>query len=288
MFKPSKPNTFDGNDLGYALSWTTELEQYFDAADMTSEEVKIKFAGAQLRGMASVWWKNLKQRLSVSTWEQFKEHFNVIYNPVPVKDTARAKIMKIQQTGSVQNYVNDFNKWINYLSDWGEGDKIFFFRKGLKPYLCRQVRNKDPKTLIEAMSEAQKIDIEDNQETRNSNNNYSTNNRFRNNKFNMRKTAPFFFRNQSNPTAAYNGNGVKQNNSEAVPMELGNIKNESSGTTKEEEENADDRVMNLFGLSREEVTRFRTEGLCFLCKKKGHIKRNCPMNNNKQYGNSHF
>jgi hypothetical protein len=46
--------------------------------------------------------------------------------------------------------------------------------------------------------------------------------------------------------------------------------------------------MKLLSLSREEIMKYKTQGLCFLCKQHGHIKRNCPMNKNKSSGKQNF
>jgi hypothetical protein len=280
--RPSKPNTFDGNNIGYSRTWIVEVENYFRATNLLSDAGRINFAVAQLRGRAADWWEYDAKRLIIQTWEEFKAEFNVAYNPVPVMDTARAKINSLKQTGGVQDYINEFNQWIHFLPHYTEGDKIFHFRDGLKPYLKRQIRLKDPKTLNEAINEAIKVDTEDRQDSTHfiSKKNFTPYS-------SLQRGKPFPSSsswNSYNHPARITSNNA--NNNGTVPMELGNIYN-NTGEENKNEEVEDGKELFLFGMSPQRLKEYK-EGLCFLCKQKGHLRRDCPKNYKNAREKSHF
>jgi hypothetical protein len=279
--KPTKPNIFDGTNIGYSHTWIVELENYFRATGLLDDSGRINFAVAQLRGRATDWWDNNTKKLIIHTWDEFKAEFTTAYNPVPVKDTARAKINNMRQTGNVQDYINEFNQWIHFLPHYTEEDKIYFFRNGLKSYLKRQIRFKDPNTLNEAINEAIKVDIEDRQDTTSfvSKKNFTPYSSTQRGK-SYPSSSTWNNYNQQNRTSNNHAN-----NGGAVPMELGNIRNDKDVEYKNEEEDKND--LFLFGMSPQRLKEYK-EGRCFLCKEKGHLRRDCPKNYKNAREKSNF
>ena len=200
------------------------------------------------------------------------------------------------------------------INDMSETDKIEHYVMGLQPAIANQVELKDPRSLQEAMTWAQRTELllRNHRHTSGSNyNNYSGFNRF-----------------PSANRAAFGGGtttSAAASSSASAPMELGNIStaevnedqydeeyekylqegdeyesneylaavnevnaavNESGEEETEEQLQAmqsngrpfnrqpSNRVPNL---NREEFKRLMKEGKCLRCKKPGHIARNCPQ-----------
>ena len=71
------------------------------------------------------------------------------------------------------------------------------------------------------------------------------------------------------------GNYAGGSGSGAVPMELGNVEQETSQRDHSETFTNEDTNLFLNRLSPERFEEYKA-GLCFYCKEKGHIKKNCP------------
>ena len=96
---------------------------------------------------------------------------------------------------------------------------------------------------------------------------------------------------QVSSPASYNYNGnnrnggnkfaINQNNNNnhngPVPMELGNVQNDSVGMEADSE-------LNLIGkLTDEERKKCREKGLCFRCRQPGHMISKCPKHTNQHF-----
>lgn len=296
FIRPPKPSTFDGKNIAQAQNFILELEQYFRVIKCVNEETKFNFAASCLRDNAANWWKTVRDK--VTTFDEFKTEFLNIYSPIVIADTARQMIYTLRQTEDVQKFNTEFLTWIGHL-DWKEDDKMFVYRQGLKKYIRNKLMNKVNTTLLEDMSSALQIEIELNNQQRFERNMIQNNGRGMNRYNNQNggrgggqgnNNYRGGYQNNSNyqnrngyqgggNRGGYSGNGGGRGNpsggngSGPVPMELGNVEQEVSN-------NEDDMIKedsNLFvnRLSPERFQEYKA-GLCFYCKEKGHIKKDCP------------
>lgn len=305
MVKPSKPDTFNGDQRSKADIWLFELENYFNATDVWMDSQRISFAVSQLREGAVAWWKHYmdsigENEIPVHTWSGFKQLFLANYKPIEASETARVALYALRQTGTVADYTDAFLRHLNYVDKMANEDKIFLFKKGLTYQLAKEIGMHHPATLMDAINLAQRAEIEQQllraQHPKNpspgSNNRNHYNRPFRNNGSNNYKSNNFhgrpFNRSYSSPFH-------QTSNQSSVPMELGQMEEQessSSPSTMEDDINEQLNAMNtnrpfnrnsggqsrtfIPGVSRDEFLRCVRAGLCLSCKQQGHIARNCP------------
>jgi len=289
--RPPKPNTFDGKHITQAQNFILELEQYFRVVKCEEEEIKYNFAASCLRDNAANWWKTVYHQ--VSTFEEFKNQFMSMYSPIVITDTARQMIYTLRQNEDVQKYNSEFLGWIYHLQ-WTEDDKMFVYRQGLKRYIRNRLMNKNKTTLLEDMSSALQIEIELNNQQRFErnaaqppNNNSGSGNNFRGgNKFTGRGggrggSDTRYNNNRgnfnNNNRGGYNSNFNNRSdaNNDSVPMELGNIQADVNAFEEEIAGTINGNDLYINRLSPERLQEYKA-GLCFYCKEKGHIKKDCP------------
>ena len=112
------------------------MEEYFIAISKTYK--RTAYAALLLKGAALSWWKNLRLRGAAPTnWKDFSEQLIKRFEPVDAIRTARAKIDKLTQTTSVQNYIAQFSELHLQIPNMQEEEAFHTFRRGLK----WQVRN---------------------------------------------------------------------------------------------------------------------------------------------------
>lgn len=301
VLKPSKPSVFNGLNLHYSRTWLAEIEQYYRVINLTDEMGKVNFAAAQLREDAADWWRTvaptdeeIEQAAMiptmdiVNTWERFKEAFLKIFNPVPVKDTARHALNKLKQVGSITTYVNRFRYWIQFLgTSMDEEQRIFQFRQGLKRELQDYLLLVKPKTLNDAMSEAIRRSMEDSREREDGTeqfNRKTMKSAFRFNNQRPRRFGPSNYYNTPTRIASTSSNG---GSSTSVPMELGQLNEDV------EVVGMDVNALGLQPLTKAERDECLRSGKCFRCRQFGHRARDpiCPKNtikNNTPSARQHF
>ena len=245
--RPAKPDTYDGTKAGNkAEVWLFQMAEYFNACGGVGEGERVSFAGSMLRGHASTWWRLRRTRAAlgeipeITSWQQFCTELKAEFALVNAVKHARDSLARLEQRTSVQTYVHDFRELALQIPDLSEAEKLDRFLRGLKPRLQRELAIRDPRTMDEAANMAERID-----------------------------TVDFAWRVRHEPT----------------PMELGtaetlcadavrfNNKDEKmGGKIHFRPKKNDDRIKT----SNMEKERLRRQGLCFTCKKHGHMARNWP------------
>jgi hypothetical protein len=267
--KPAKPSTFSGGRRNNARTWLSEMERYLTFMKVSPHEI-VPFVVTHFRDAASVWYDNLTQqeehKEEIKHWNTFKQLFLDNFQPVEASKTARSVLYRLKQRGSVADYCDVFRSYLNQINKMEVDDQIFLFLNGLQPNIAREVSMHQPKTLAQAMSIAQRADIE--------NRNYNQSSRRPWNAAGIRSFT-------SHPNNG-NSNSFPMTTT-PVPMELGNI--QYSDYEDLEQEEAIEEAMNheqlhqvqrVQNLSREQSEYRKRNGLCFTCGRPGHAARNCP------------
>lgn len=158
---PAKPSTFDGDRRKTNPPvWLFELECYFEAAGVATDETRVKFAAAQLRAEASTWWMACVREHECNSWEQFKELFKANFFPIEASETARTALYNLKQHGSVTHYIASFRLHLHHVHDMSPADQLALFRKGLHESITWKLNIQHPKTLSEAIEWANRIEME--------------------------------------------------------------------------------------------------------------------------------
>ena len=94
------------------------------------------------------------------SWERFVERLHERYRPLQAAAVARERLRRLRQTGTVSAYADVFQKELTPIKDMSAGDQIFNFVSGLSSgAVASRVREKDPKSLHEAMDIAVRAEV---------------------------------------------------------------------------------------------------------------------------------
>jgi hypothetical protein len=216
---------------------STGVVQYFDYKQIP-EEQKVSLAAFHLENEANQWWQWVQrlyreEQLPIS-WEVFERELLVRFGPTEVEDYDEA-LTKIQQTGTLREYQQEFERLANRVEGWRQKALVGAFLGGLNSDIVSAVRMFKPKTLRDAIELARMRD-ENNSKTKK--NQRSDGFRPQNTNF-MQKTIGH--------TATSSGQSTRTS---AVPT----TRTYSSGAAKK--------------LSWEEMQKRREKGLCFGCNDK--------------------
>jgi hypothetical protein len=100
--------TFSGAEDDYH-SWEQHMELVFAAMQITDEQ-KLSLARTCLTGVALQWAQELSSTEQDLTWKKLKEKMSERFVPRNQAFYLRAELKKLRQTGSIQDYIYEFNK----------------------------------------------------------------------------------------------------------------------------------------------------------------------------------
>ncbi len=305
MLKPVKPPTYHGDRRTNAEIWLLELENYFAITGVTDGTQRVAFAVSQFRDAAVIWWKHLKQQPDTDTelvndWDKFKRQLLRNYAPVEAAETARTALHRLKQTHTVAAYCDVFLRYMNNVEDMAVADQLFLFKQGLQNHISKEVSLQHPKNLHEAMSFAQRAEIESRSyRTDPRRANFRPSHRHNYNRFSSGSghgnagNAPMELGNinfGTNGSAAahgynnyagyydnngYNDYGNEDNNQppEHMVNAIGSNPSYNSGMNRYPPRNNNFRVP---GLTREQIETYKRTNACFKCGQTGHYKSSCP------------
>ena len=179
------------------------------------------------------------------------------FQPVNAKKTARDDLFRLRQTGSVTKYVYDFHTLCLRINDISPSEQMDKFVRGLKRNVQEKVEIEDPQTLKQAMQIAERIDS-----------------------IAWAAARSKGYDNHSSSSNSYGNrsNGNKYGNKSTKY----NVKKEAYAINVEQDP-ASLSVMNF-----NERQRCYQDGLCFKCKKPGHMMKACPLNKGKPRWNNNI
>jgi hypothetical protein len=164
-WKPSKPSIYNGERNTLVLqAWLSNMKDYLDLSQVP-DTIKVQLAGTFLRDSASIWYLSFRQQWSEQSdstilWETFVQHLLTTFMPPNHQQSTMDKWAKLRQVSSVDNYNKAFRSLLLQLPDnattaYATLDKYI---RGLKPKTAIEVQLRDPQTLAEAMTMADKFD----------------------------------------------------------------------------------------------------------------------------------
>jgi hypothetical protein len=300
--KGPTPPEFHGKTGGYEIdSWVREMKvqfAFYGERVFPDDSSKVRHAAMFLKGRAAEWWEAEDKSTGVeSSWDRFVERLRERYRPMQASVTARERLRRLKQTGSVSAYADVFQKELTPIKDMHPSDQIFNFVSGLSSVnVANKVREKEPKSLHEAMDIAVRAEV-----------------------FLAAGRGGHLqgFGGRSGGSASSSSSSAQAG---AAPMDLNAVSQEEANDHTEEssveektsptslelspalmakvEAMVQHRVAAMFqsknsngnkndsrvpGLKASDIEKLRAEGRCFRCKQKGHTKRDCP-----QGGKSYF
>jgi hypothetical protein len=247
--KPPKPETFTGQHVDTFIFALEKAFQFYHT--LPSEQVPT--AVMYFRESALRWFKSIEGKYNgtehLTDWYKFKVLMKKQFEANNTESVVRSKLNSLQQFTTVSKYNDMFNTLIIQILDMDERSKVDMYCRGLKSNVKLHVMLKEPTTLDSAQSAALNIDTIIN---------YSVNSKSNKSSFSSN-------RNNNNSSGNH-----QQSFSSSTPMEIGY-------TELESDEVAAVQNGKFVRLSDSEHQRCMRERLCFRCKSKDHVSRNCPM-----------
>jgi hypothetical protein len=296
--KGPTPPEFNGTKVGGPEidAWVRDMRAQFTcygAQRFPDDAAKVRHAALFLKGRAAEWWEAEDKSTGVEqSWDRFVERLYERYRPMLAAVVARERLRNLKQTGSVSSYADVFQRELAPIKDMSPSDQVFNFVSGLSlTAVANKVREKEPKTLHEAMDLAVRADLF------------------------LRPGGRF---GQSGSSGHFRqGGGAPSGTPSSVPMDVNMFQkswddqdNDDPTHHDEEHEVPDSRLMSTLlskmgemvqhqvtammqqstfkgkapytsndrvpGLSASDIQKLRSEGRCFRCKQKGHNKSECP------------
>ncbi|CAA0810229.1 Unknown protein, partial [Striga hermonthica] len=156
---PDKPritlSTFTGSDPD---AWFNRATQYFELNETDGID-RVTYVAHYLDGEANVWWQWLtriyRKRQQIITWEVFERELLTRFGTSDYHNYNEA-LTCIRQTGSLREYIREFERLACRVRDWPEDALVGAFVGGLKFDLATEVRLERPDTMHDAMEVARR------------------------------------------------------------------------------------------------------------------------------------
>ena len=292
--KPSKPPPYDGRSD--PETWLFSIKLYFAAVNITSDATKISFSDALLRGDALIWRRSLTN--IVESWDEWQTLLVTAFQSINPVESARDRLAALRQTSAVRTYASTFRTVALLIPGITDDEKKDRFVRGLKPKIYNEVKIKDPRNFEEAVRLAVKLDSYDTtwrtklEPNRNSYRGGSSSYRGASSSYaepmdvdiNAVSSEPFDPRAAAairsigaNPRAA-----TRSANALSRPTfrDAANGNNGNPGSSSSRP-GTSQRPMRAALTDRERAD-CREKGLCFKCRRHGHVARECPENSRRQ------
>ena len=166
--KVATPEKFSGKKGGEVYKWFAQLRLVFRGKPRTyhSDEDKIAYALSYMIGAAQNWAMPILQALDegrhhdlLISYDAFREVVIGVFGDIDRRGNAEDRLGRLQQTGSVANYISLFNEYVGQV-DWNEASLMACFQKGLKDEILDSIAmaESQPRKLQEWMAMASRID----------------------------------------------------------------------------------------------------------------------------------
>ncbi|XP_019446853.1 PREDICTED: uncharacterized protein LOC109350125 [Lupinus angustifolius] len=126
---------FSGDD---AFGWTCKLERYFALRGVTEHE-RMQATLMALEGRALTWFQWFERCNPKPTWEGFKVAVIRRFQPSMMQNPFEV-LLSLKQTGGVEEYVEEFEKYIGALKEMDQDFAKGIFLNGLKADIQAEVR----------------------------------------------------------------------------------------------------------------------------------------------------
>jgi hypothetical protein len=151
---------FEGRRQGEKLEeWIYKMDIYLHAMQVP-DQLRVLTAVSFLQGNAMTWWRALigVQDPTTVPWIDFVQRLRDEFLPVNAVKVASDKLERLKQTGSVANFVKEFRTLALQIPDLSAAEKLRRFLSGLKSRVRMEVDLRNPATVEEAVTLAERID----------------------------------------------------------------------------------------------------------------------------------
>jgi hypothetical protein len=243
--KPSKPDTYGGRKDPEL--WLYGVDLYYAASGITSDFAKISFTDALLRDDALVWRRTT---VAPPSWDEWKAMLISAFQPVNPTETARDRLARLRQTGPVRSYASAFRTVTLLIPTITDDEKKDRFIRGLKPKIMNDVKVKAPTTFDEAVQIAVRLDTLDTWRP-------------------------------SSASSSMGGRNPKTNGATPMDLDVNAIAFDPVAVCSSANAITSSHPPRK-PLTDREREDFKKKGICFKCRKPGHLARECPESSNSR------
>ncbi|XP_057458944.1 uncharacterized protein LOC130749580 [Lotus japonicus] len=133
-------------------SWTQKLERYFALREVIEEE-RMQATMVALEGRALSWFQWWERCNPSPSWEAFKLAVVRRFQPSMVQNPFEL-LLSLKQVGSVDEYVEEFEKYVGALKEIDHDFVRGIFLNGLKEEIKAEVRLFELNTLVEVIQKS--------------------------------------------------------------------------------------------------------------------------------------
>lgn len=142
MMKKIEMPCFDGSK---AYVWIVDAEYFFHLGRYTDEE-KLAVVPLCLQGAVKKWFAWVMKREGFRCWNDFKQKLIVRFSE-SIDDEPETRLFAIRKTGSVQEYVTEFEDLSSQVPDLADHHLEKILYNGLNTEMKGVIRMKDPQGL---------------------------------------------------------------------------------------------------------------------------------------------
>ena len=147
-----EPDTYHGSrNLDAAIGWVRSVERYLEMANLEKHRW-VDYAATLFRDEADTWWRQQELLHDNDDWLDFKKRFLANFSPPNHRQLARDRLAALIQTGTVADYVTQFQAAWSSVPTMGEEEALDRFQRGLNPQIRLQVMTRFPDTPDVAMN----------------------------------------------------------------------------------------------------------------------------------------
>uniref|UniRef100_A0A251UI76 Putative retrotransposon gag domain, Retroviral aspartyl protease n=1 Tax=Helianthus annuus TaxID=4232 RepID=A0A251UI76_HELAN len=149
-FRPHNKMDFPTFSDGDPRGWVLKAEKYFRYYNIPEDE-KVDVATMHFEGDALDFYSWLSTDQAIEFWDELVHALHKNFGPAEFQNPDE-HLCNVRQTGTVQEYRQEFAKRSSRVSNWPEHCLLGVFLNGLKEELKADVRIHKPRTVYKAMS----------------------------------------------------------------------------------------------------------------------------------------
>ena len=245
--KVEKPETYDGDKARDLDTWLFQVREHLDLSTVPANG-RVAYAASLLRSNAALWWREAcEANRRPANWDEFCRQIRDQFRPEDYGRRGRDELAAMKQYAreNVADFVYRFRATCLRVPDLSEAEKLDRFVHALVQDIRLQVELRGPNDFHEAATFAERADAVITRVAGH----------------NAQKSGPqkqkWGYAQRPPAQTQTSGGQTAQSSGGPEPMELGTAGRRT--------------------LSRAEYEKLRAERACFICKKPGHLARNCPL-----------
>lgn len=138
---------FDGEE---PIKWLYRANQFF-TFNQTSPQHKLFMASFHMEGKALMWFREVERSGGITSWEAFERAVLIKFGH-QAYDYPMRGLVRLRQTGTVEEYTSRFEVLANHLGGLDEAYKLSCYLSGLKNEIRLSIKMLNPNNIQRAFA----------------------------------------------------------------------------------------------------------------------------------------